>query len=939
MTQPLCVLQLEDRPAEAELALRELRREGLPFTAKRVLTEAEFLAELREPRLDLILADYSLPSYDGLSALVAARRERPEVPFIFVSGTLGEETAIEALQHGATDYVLKQRLARLGPAVRRALGEVAERDRRRRAEEESRRNERNYREIFNATQEAIFVHDALTGQLLDVNQTMLDMFGYTREDLGQLASQTLRDAEPYSYREVLRRVHLAATEGPQVFEWLSRRKSGETFWTEVTLRATPIGGEGRVLAVVRDISERKQAERHIQHLNQLLLAIRNVNKLMAHERDPQRLLTSACEILVQTRGYLMVWIGRPEPESNQVLPLARAGQRVEYLERITVTCDDSPTGRGPVGTALRTRQPWVCQDIATDPRFEPWRVPALERGFASMASWPMVHGGRLWGAISVYADHPAAFDADEISLLDELARDLAFALQSIEHEAERRRAEEKIGAQARLLDLAQDAIVVRDMEDRVCYWNQGAVQLYGWSAAEAAGRKVTDLFWPDPEVFRKAKEQLLLTGQWVGEATHRTKSGQILTTSSRWTLVRDAQGRPESVLAINTDLTEHKRTEALFLRAQRLESIGQLAGGIAHDLNNILAPMMMIAPILRDQITDPDTHAMLTTLESNAQRGADIVRQILLFARGIESTKVPLQTRHLLRDCARMIQETFPKNITIQSSFASDLWLVQADATQLHQVVMNLTVNARDAMPHGGTLTLGAENCLLDDLMASQVPHAKAGPYVLWRVSDTGQGIAPDILDRIFDPFFTTKEPGKGTGLGLSTALGIVRNHDGFIQVASELGRGTEFQVYFPGLRHATALLEPQAPVPSLGQGELILVVDDEQSVREATLKTLERKGYRGLAACDGVEAVALFGQHRAEIKLVLTDLMMPKLDGLGAIRILKRIEPTLRIIACSGVADQDHSAALHALGVTEFLEKPFSAQRLLAALESVLRT
>jgi PAS domain S-box-containing protein len=677
--------------------------------------------------------------------------------------------------------------------------------------------------------------------------------------------------------------------------------------------------------------------RQLQHLNQLLQAIRNINKLIVHERVPQQLLTEACNILVKTRGYLLVWIGCPEEGSKRVLPVARAGRRLDYLDSVILTCDESPTGQGPVGTALRTRQPWACQDTATDPRFEPWRGPALERGFASMAALPLLHGSRLFGAINVYADHAAAFDPEEIGLLEELARDLAFALQSIEDETARRHAEEQIRAQARLLDLAQDAIVVRDMEDRVRYWNQGATKLYGWNADEAYGRKVTELFWQDAEAFRKTQGQLLLVGQWAGEICQRTKDRQAIMTSSRWTLVRDARGQPELVLAINTDVTEQRRIEAQFLRAQRLEGLGALAGGIAHDLNNILAPMLLIVPLMRDMVSDVEGRAMLASIETCARRGTDIIKQLLTYARGAPGARVPLPVQHLLREMDQIIRETFPRDIRPVLHSPKDLWLLLGDPTQLHQALMNLCVNARDAMPEGGTLTLGARNVTVDETFAVMSPGAKPGPYVCVCVADTGTGIAPENLDRIFDPFFTTKEIGKGTGLGLATVLGIVRGHKGFERVDSRPGHGTTFELYFPASPHTQAPPAASAEAaPQRRQDELILVVDDEAPVRNLLRRTLETHGYRVVTAAQGAEGLAAFYEHRAEVRAVLTDMMMPGINGPAMIAALRLAEPRLTILGMTGLLERTGVKGLEQLDIP-LLTKPFSGDEVLRALHAAL--
>jgi PAS domain S-box-containing protein len=511
-----------------------------------------------------------------------------------------------------------------------------------------------------------------------------------------------------------------------------------------------------------------------------------------------------------------------------------------------------------------------------------------------------------------------------------------------EDTTERKAAEQRLQEQASLLNRARDAILVRDLEHHITYWNQGAERLYGWTAEEVAGRKISELLYRDTAAFTEGTAAVLKNGEWHGEIQQYNKKGGLLLVEARWTLVCDAAGRPQSILAINTDITEKKKLEQQFLRAQRLESIGTLAGGIAHDLNNVLAPILMSVELLRLTSQDERMKSILATIETSAQRGADMVRQILSFARGADGRRVPVDPRHILRDIQHLLRETFPKNIELRHDVAPNLCTITGDHTQIHQVLLNLCVNSRDSMPSGGTLTLSASNLAVDALMASMHPHAKPGPHVLIRVSDTGSGIPPEVMDKIFDPFFTTKEVGKGTGLGLSTVLAIVRSHGGFLEVESESSGsgGTTFSIYLPsqapavdgeagGLHHAL----PQ------GNGELILVVDDESAVRTITRQTLEAFGYRAIVAADGTEALSLYTQHQAEVAAVITDLMMPVMDGTVTIQVMRRMNPEVKIIAGSGIATDGTAARLASLGVKQFLPKPYTAQKVLTALHELLGT
>jgi PAS domain S-box-containing protein len=496
----------------------------------------------------------------------------------------------------------------------------------------------------------------------------------------------------------------------------------------------------------------------------------------------------------------------------------------------------------------------------------------------------------------------------------------------------------RLAEQASLLDKAQDAIVVRDLSHRITYWNKSAERLYGWTASEAIGMMARDL-QPEPAAFDEAMRRVLEHGDWVGELWQVGKDGRPLTVESRWTLVRNEAGRAAAVLVINTDITERRNLEQQFLRAQRLESIGTLAGGMAHDLNNVLTPILVGVGMLSDHERDAERRDILATLEASARRGADMVQQVLSFARGVEGRRVQVHVDTVVRDVERIVNDTFLKNIVMWTEVADDLWTVSGDPVQLHQVLLNLCVNARDAMPGGGRLSVFAGNVTLDAAFAGANIDAKPGPHVMLQVTDSGTGIPSDVIDRIFDPFFTTKDVSKGTGLGLSTSLAIIKSHGGFIQVDGSPGIGATFRVYLPARVEAVAHPAPAtAPALPRGHGELILVVDDEAPVRQVTRRMLETFGYRVALAGDGAEAMALYAEQKDQIAAVITDMMMPVMDGPATIRALRRMRPDVRIIAASGVHARGNDAHASSIAsVRHFLPKPYSAGELLAALQAAL--
>jgi PAS domain S-box-containing protein len=756
------ILHLEDLPDDSELVSEILRAEGIDCELRRVETREEFLAAL-QGEIDVILSDFTLPSFDGVSALRLVRERRPEVPFIFVSGTLGEECAVDMLQQGASDYVLKQRLSRLAPAVRRALRDAEEQAARRRAEAALRESQEFIRRVTDASPNMLYVFDLEQQRLVYLAGAVKAVLGHTREELLAMGpgvlDRVLPNGESAARSEYMTRLK-RAREG-QVIEQVARLRHADGSWRWVRTRST-------------------------------------------------------------------LFVGGPEGEPRQVLNIA--------------------------------------EDVT-----------------------------------------------------------------------ERKQAEERIREQAALLDKAQDAIFAWDLDGSIRFWNRSAERLYGWTRGEVVGASVFRLlFGPEQSTLLEARRDVLEKGEWLGELERVFKGGRKITVESRWTLVRDEEGRPVTVLVIETDITEKKKLRDQFLRAQRMESIGTLAGGIAHDLNNVLSPILMALEVLRRKLPDVKDQRMLGTIEASAHRGADMVRQILAFARGVEGERTLIQPKHLVGEIERIARETFPRTIQIRSEVARDLWSVSGDATQLHQVLLNLCVNARDAMPEGGVLTLKAENTVLDAHYASMNADARPGPYVVIVVQDTGTGIAPAVMDRIFEPFFTTKAPETGTGLGLSTSLAIVKSHGGFVNVYSELGKGTLFRVYLPGVKAAAAAAgtEVARQLP-LGHGETILVVDDEAAIREITRETLESHGYRVQVAGDGAEGIALFARSKDHIDAVITDMAMPVMDGLATIRALRRIDPSVRVIATSGLAS--NAPAVEAPAVHAFLNKPYTAEALLETLHDVL--
>ena len=745
------ILHLEDSSPDAELIAALLAREWPACTLRRVETRAQFLAALEIGDFDVILSDYTMGGFDGLAALELARVWCPEKPFIFLSGTIGEERAVEALKRGATDYVIKDRPGRLIPAIRQAVARVEEGRQHRMTTEALRQNRERFREITENVADLIVLLD-LDGRRLYHNPAYAKALGEPSELIG---TNFFGNVHPDD-----------------------RRRTWDEF-----------------MELVRSGSGRQSEYR-----------------------------------------------------------IVRRDGAVRYIES-----HDS---------VIRDRDGYVTHALI-------------------------------------------------------VARDVT----------DRRAAADRIREQAALLDKAQDAILVHDLSQRIMYWNRGAERLYGWTAAEAMGQDAAALFHIEPSVLKTAREETLARGEWLGEMRHRTKGGDEVIMQSRWTLMRGSDGTPTGFLSINTDMTEKIRLEAHLLRAQRMESMGLLVGGIAHDLNNVLAPILMSAGVLKLHSNDT-AQKLVAAIEAGAQHGAAMVRQLLSFARGTAGQHTDVNLHVLLAEFEKFMRPTLPRSIVLQTKIVAQPPPVRADATQIKQVLMNLCINARDAIAGEGRITLSLDFIQLDKTHALAQIEAKYGPYAVLSVEDTGAGIPPEILDRIFDPFFTTKEEGRGTGLGLSTVRGIVKGHGGFLTVDSEVGRGTTFRIYLPANPVSPAASTPAAP-DTARPG--ILLVDDEAMIRSALEMVLADEGYRVFSAATAKEALVIFEARRPELQLVISDIWLTDARGLEFFQALRTKDARCPIIAISGVAKTgQYEAELRAMKVP-LLAKPIRGEALLSAVRAVL--
>ncbi len=752
MTEPLKVLIVEDSEDDALLAVRELQRLGRDVTFERVETPEGLSGALERQEWDAVIADYSLPHFNGLDALALVQAKGRDVPFVLVSGSVGEDLAVKAMKRGAHDYIMKDRLARLAPAVERELRDADVRRQRRKAEEALRESEERYRKLFEESNDAIFIH-TLEGRILDVNRRACQMAGLSADELKTMQIQQLQTEEPVPTDSDFRDT---SQSGSMRFESQIKRADGRLIDVDVSARLVD-PEKGDVQAVFRDISERKRA---------------------AQELARERQFSNA---VIQTAGAL---------------------------------------------------------------------------------------------------------------------------------------------------------IVVLDTEGRIVQFNRTCEEASGFSADEVKGRSMWEVLIPPEEreavreVFQDLTDETQLS---THENNWLTKDGgkRLIT----WTNSRllDESGQVRWVISTGIDVTDQRQLEEQLQRAAKLEAVGQLAGGVAHDFNNLLTAILGYVDLDLTEVPEDTTlHEDLKRVRSAAKRASDLTRQLLAFSRQQAARPEVLDLNVAVENVSKMLGHLIEEHVELQLDLSEKPLTVRADPAQMEQVLMNLAVNARDAMPEGGLLTIETAVAELDESYVRTHAGARVGPHAMLAVTDTGIGMPPEIQERIFEPFFTTKEVGQGTGLGLSTVYGIVQQHGGSIQCYSEPNIGTTFKVYLPlaGAAAAVAAEESVFETEMLGE-ETILLAEDEASVRDLAARVLQDAGCTVLCAADGAEAMSLFREHAGRIDLILTDVVMPKVNGPAMAREARSVCPGVKLLFMSGYAGNPVERVGQNMAGVPILRKPFTAREL----------
>jgi PAS domain S-box-containing protein len=776
-------------------------------------------------------------------------------------------------------------------------------------------SEERHRLLFEGSRDAMMIFHPPEWHFTSVNPAMIELFGVAAEDgwrnLGLLDLSPERQADGTDSAECLERlVHEALDQGANFLEWEFCRQGGGSFPATLLLNRLELDGQPFVLATVRDITLQKQAELALRDHNIRLerLVLERTAQLVENERFLRASIDAlSSQIAVIDGDGLLVatnlaWRRFAE---HIGLPAEASQAGADYLRGCESAADNGIVSAGQTAACVRE----VIEGRHDSLEFE-FRCPNSDAEVWFLTRVTRFAGG---GPVRVVVAH------ENITSIKFSQRQVEQSRQEFQN----------------LFEFAPDATLMVDADGKILRVNRQLEQVFGYARADLVGQsleKITPGSSVCQNLLAACREGQPVTLPGAGIQARR-KDGGILPVEVSVSLLSQEGGR--RLIALR-DLSERVARENRERHAQRLESLGTLAGGVAHDLNNTLSPVLMCVDLLR--LDCPGHGAQhVDVIEQSAKRGADLVRQLLTFAKGADGERVLIQARQQLDSIVKFIRGSFDKSIKVETKFDEDLPPVLGDVTHLHQVLLNLCVNARDAMPSGGALVIEAHPFEVDAAFAAFVPEAVPGRYLQLVVRDTGTGIPHEIIDRIFDPFFTTKAPEKGTGLGLSTVMGIVKSYGGFIRVSSEPGRGTSFGVYLPAASEQPAEPDPEPSSGPLGSGEFVLIVDDEVVIRETLTTLLTRLGFESIAAADGAEALIQLGHYSDEIKLVITDINMPVMDGVALARILRRMTPELPLIAMTGLQDEERLAQLRELGGVHLLAKPFSMASLTDALKHSL--
>ncbi|MFQ5613293.1 MAG: PAS domain S-box protein [Anaerolineae bacterium] len=800
------------------------------------------------------------------------------------------------------------------------------------AEAALRVSEERFRRLSGLSFEGIAIHDQ--GKIFDANQAMAAMFGYELSEF--IGKNALDFAAPESRDVVLENIR-SGYEKP--YEAVGLRKDGTTFPVEIIGRAIPFEGRTIRVTAIRDITERVRAEGEIRRRNRELALLNRVIAASANDLEPEAVLEVACRELARAFDMTLVRAALLNREKTAAVVVARypatvpeGGPEHPLPWRDVIPVADSP----PLQYLLTHKAPLAVDDVQTDPLLTPIRNLLLQRGTTSLLILPLTIEGEVVGGMSLNTTEPRHFTAKEVNLAWSVADQVAGVLARARLDQERRRLTTAI-------EQGAESVIITDANGTILYVNPAFERISGYNRAEVIGQNLRLLRGDqqDSALYRELWETISSGQVWRGRFINQRKDGSLYTEEATVSPVRDESGAIVNYVSVQRDVTRELELEEQYRQAQKMESIGLLAGGIAHDFNNLLTAINGFAKLLKYELAADDPgQEMVDKILRSGQRAADLVRQLLAFSRKQIIDPRVLNLNTIVAEMDKMLRRIIGEDIELETRLGPDLWQVKIDPAQMGQVIVNLAVNAGDAMPEGGKLTIETANTVLDETYTAQHLELQPGDYVRLAISDAGTGMSEAVRARIFEPFFTTKEMGQGTGLGLATVFGIVKQSQGHIEVASEPGRGTTFNIYLP---RALEELPPRGNPEARGQEpmspgtETILVVEDEAMVRELACRVLRGQGYTVLEAANGQAALRLLQEHSGQVHLLLTDVVMPQMGGKALADELATARPNTKVIFISGYTDRGFARHGVLEAGIEFIQKPFSPGTLTRKVRQVL--
>ncbi len=965
---PLEVLMLEDSPLDAELIDEHLQRGGVKHVAIRVSSRDEFITALDSKRFNLILADYNLPSFDGLTALKIAIEKAPDTPFILVSGTLGEEAAIDAMRNGANDYVVKQRLTRLPDAVRRAVGEVNERRARREAEEgrdqanlslartmdDLRRREEQLRLATEMSDIGLWDVDVVKDTLFwdanckamfgispDVEVTLADFYaGLHPADLAATTEAFAASLDPSARAKYDVEYRTVGKEDGAI-RWVAAKGQGIFDDAGRCVRAT-----GTTL----DITAQKIASLHRE-------ARVRISEVLANSIDAATISSRVGHVLGEVLGVSRVGYATLKEDAATI----DEGWHLSTVQDVTGTIDLRQFGS--FVDDIRAGRDVIISDVKSDRRTSDRSDSLAAYGVRSLVNVPIVESGKAVAMLFVNHTEPRVWSNEEISLVKDAAHRVRVAVErrraenalsalasSLEDQVKERTAERNL--LAKVFESTDSLINVLDVDFRWLALNKAAAE--GFEAAFGVRPKVGDRLLdlidgePDQRILAEALWSRALAGE---EFTAIQKFGgagrQSVTYEIKFNNLRDETGELVGAYQIVTNINDRvaaeeqlMETQQALRQAQKMEAVGQLTGGIAHDFNNMLAVVIGSLELIKRRIGSEDArmHGFIDAAIEGSKRATNLTQRLLAFSRQQPLNPKTLDVNKLVVNMTELLKHSIGADIRLETSLTGEPWRVHADPNQLENVILNLAVNARDAMPTGGTLEIVTRNVgkgMPEDNSPTKILN---GDFVLISVSDTGSGMPAEVIEKAFDPFFTTKDVGKGTGLGLSQVYGFVNQSGGHVRIQSEVGKGTTINIYLRrDLNDESEAKISGSSDPHEGRGEeLILVVDDEPAVRRFTCEALTELGYGVVEAGDAAQALSAL-KNRPDIALLLTDILMPEVNGFDLAKQGREVRSDLKVLFSSGYTRNSTVQGQTLDPNLELISKPFTIDELATKVRAVL--